>query len=73
MATYRQSQRNSLLYAVVIVRLLQPFMVKRTQVLSAEEFERWYQQMKEEMAQPTFCGAWIILTIWGVKPVQAGN
>jgi ubiquinone/menaquinone biosynthesis C-methylase UbiE len=55
---------------VVILRLLQPFMVHRTRVLSAEEFEHWYQQMKEEMAQPTFCGAWVILTICGEKPLS---
>jgi SAM-dependent methyltransferase len=52
---------------MVIGRLLQPFLVNRTQVLSAEEFERWYQQMGEEMERSTFCGAWIIFTIWGEK------
>jgi len=51
----------------VILKLLQPFIVK-SGLTTAEEADRLYQQAMEEMRSDDFCGILYLLTAWGQKP-----
>lgn len=48
-------------------KLLQPF-IQKWGVASSEELDKTYQQALAEMMEESFCGLWILLTVWGYKP-----
>jgi ubiquinone/menaquinone biosynthesis C-methylase UbiE len=54
------------LYTITF-KLLEPFFVS-SRAITAEEFERVYQQMLVEILSEHFCGIELFLTVWGEKP-----
>jgi len=57
---YESQYQNYMVWAQLIKSSL-------TSTLSIEpgEFDQTYQQMLEEMQNPSFCGLWSLLTVWG--------
>jgi ubiquinone/menaquinone biosynthesis C-methylase UbiE len=53
---------------VIGTPLLLPFL-QAMGVTTKEEFDRLYEQMVEEMQEPSFHGMWFFLSVWGEKPV----
>ncbi len=51
---------------MVILKLLQPFIVK-SGLTTPEEASQLYQQAMEEMKSSDFCGILYLLTVWGQK------
>lgn len=49
-------------------KLLQPF-IQKWGVASLEELDETYQRALAEMMEEDFCSVWILLTVWGYKPV----
>lgn len=43
--------------------------IEKSGVMSAQDWQKLYQRGLAEMFEPDFCGAWILLTVWGHKPV----
>jgi ubiquinone/menaquinone biosynthesis C-methylase UbiE len=53
-------------------KLLQPFMLKWN-VATQEELNQLYQQTLIDMQSDDYCALWIILTVWGYKPLVAAT
>jgi ubiquinone/menaquinone biosynthesis C-methylase UbiE len=56
-------------YANVSWLLLAPFLYKMD-VITADRYEKLYQQMCCEMLEGDFCGLWYFCTTWGHKPCK---
>jgi ubiquinone/menaquinone biosynthesis C-methylase UbiE len=52
---------------VIGAPLLLPFL-QGMGMTTKEEFDRLYNQLVEEMQQPSFRGLWFFLSVWGTKP-----
>lgn len=52
---------------MVILKLLQPFIVK-SGLTTQEDASRLYEQAMQEMRSDDFCGILYLLTVWGQKP-----
>lgn len=43
--------------------------IEKSGIMTNEEWQKLYQQGLVEMFEEDFCGAWMLLTVWGYKPV----
>lgn len=53
-----------------VFKLLQPFIMK-WHIAKQEELNQLYQQTLIDMQADDFCAVWILLTVWGYKPLIA--
>ncbi len=53
---------------VMMFQLVEPIVVK-TGVATLEDWRNLYQKGLAEMYQEDFCAAWMLLTVWGSKPL----
>ena len=65
-----ESHESNVQNFLVFYKLFQPFLAQM-QVATAEELQRIYEQMEEEMQSEDFCAIDYYLTVWGRKSESA--